>query len=89
MLGHFAAYFGQFFPYFISFLSRTFKRRCLAESQFMHILYFMLRLIIVIRNRVWFYMLFYVQLQTLNDSMSFYCFSHYFNDISMVTVFKQ
>ena len=32
---------------------------------------------------------FYVQLLTLNDSMPFYCFNHYFNDISMVTLFKE
>ena len=32
---------------------------------------------------------FYVQLLTLNDSMSCYCFSHYFQDMYMITVFNQ
>ena len=32
---------------------------------------------------------FYVQLVTLNDSMPFYYFFHYFNDILIVTAFKQ
>ena len=30
---------------------------------------------------------FYGPLLTLNDAMSYYCLSHYFNDISMLTVF--
>ena len=39
MLGHFIAYFGQFFIYSISFLSHRFRRCCFVQSQFMHIFY--------------------------------------------------
>ena len=40
MLAHFAAYFGQFFLHYKwFFLSHPFVRRCLVQSQFMHIFY--------------------------------------------------
>ena len=35
------------------------------------------------------FMLFLSAVTTLNDSRPYYCFSHYFNDTSLVTVFKQ
>ena len=72
LLFHFATYVGQCFLYFISLLSHSFIRRSLVKNQFLHI----------------FYVMFYMHLLTLNDSVPFYCFNHYFNDISMVTDFK-
>ena len=75
ILGYFTVYFDNF-SYFISFLSHPFLRRCLAQRQFIHILQYVL-------------CCFYVQLLTLICSMPFYCFNHYFNDILMVTPFKQ
>ena len=75
MLVYFAAYFGQFL-YFISFLSHLlYKTLPCSKLVYTHILLHVL-------------CCFYVQLLTLNDSMPFYCFKHYFNDISMVTVFQ-
>ena len=72
-LAHLAAYFGQIFI-FISFYLTLYMALPCSKSVYTHIL----------RCDLCF---FYVSLLTLNDSMSYYCFSHYFNDISMVTVF--
>ena len=41
VLCHVAAYFGHFFLYLISFLSKPFIRCCIAQSEFMHVLYSM------------------------------------------------
>ena len=70
---HFTAYFGRFFLYLISFLFCPFIKTPLFKVSLWT--YFTVR-----------FMLF---LLTLNNSMSIYCFSHYFNDIYMTTIFKQ
>ena len=74
MLGQFT-YFGQFL-YFINFLFHPFIRRCLVQSSLYT--YFTVRfmlLLYAVTHFEWFNAIF--------------CFNHYFNGISMVTVFKQ
>ena len=73
-LGHLAAYFGQFFFEIISFYLILYMALPCSKSVYTHILRC---------DLCWFH----VPLLALNDSMSYYCFRHYFNDISMVTVF--
>ena len=74
MLGQFT-YFGQFL-YFINFLFHPFIRRCLVQSSLYT--YFKVRfmlLLYAVTRFEWFNAIF--------------CFNHYFNGISIVTVFKQ
>ena len=72
-LGHSTTHFGQFFLFYLFFISSLYETLLSLYTTYM----------------VQFIMLLYVQLLTLNDSMSYYCFSHYFNGISVITVIKQ
>ena len=76
---YFAAYFGQLFLYLISFfMSSFYKTLPHSKCHFMHIFYVTLRSTLFLCAGI-----------VLNDSMSFCSFSHSFDDISKVTVFKQ
>ena len=72
-LGYSTAHFVNFFIFCLFFISPLYEALLSLYTTY----------------TVRFIMLLYVQLLNLSDSMSYYCFSHYFNGISLITVIKQ